>query len=66
YGLGRSFTGVEKKEVKIFSKEPAKDGPGKGEVVDQDKLLDIMYEIKGWDKNGIPTKEKLAELELDV
>ncbi|MGB9975707.1 aldehyde ferredoxin oxidoreductase C-terminal domain-containing protein [Thermovenabulum sp.] len=35
-------------------------------MVDQDKLLDIMYEIKGWDKNGIPTKEKLAELELNV
>jgi len=49
-----------------FSREPAKDGPGKGEVVDQDKLLDLMYEIKGWDTNGVPTKEKLQELELEV
>lgn len=34
-------------------------------VVDQDKLLDLIYDIKGWDKNGVPTKEKLRELGLE-
>ena len=43
-----------------FSREP-----GDGTVVDQDRLLDIIYEVKGWDKNGIPTKEKLRELGLE-
>jgi aldehyde:ferredoxin oxidoreductase len=28
------------------------------------KLLDMYYEQRGWDQNGIPTKEKLAELGL--
>lgn len=42
-----------------FSKEP-----GDGTVVNQDKLLDIIYEIKGWDKNGVPKEEKLKELGL--
>ena len=30
-----------------------------------DPLLDAYYEFRGWDKNGIPTKEKLSELGLD-
>lgn len=42
-----------------FSREP-----GDGAVVDQDKLLDIIYEIKKWDRNGVPTEEKLRELGL--
>ncbi len=39
--------------------------PGDGAVVDQDKLLDIIYDIKGWDKEGVPTEEKLKELGLE-
>ena len=29
------------------------------------KLLDAYYEFKGWNNDGIPTKEKLGELGLD-
>jgi len=29
------------------------------------KMLDEYYELRGWNKNGIPTKEKLKELGLD-
>jgi len=29
------------------------------------KLLDEYYKLKGWNKEGIPTKESLHELELD-
>ncbi|NSW92246.1 MAG: hypothetical protein HPY74_16510 [Firmicutes bacterium] len=28
-------------------------------------MLDEYYAERGWDKNGIPTKEKLAELGLE-
>ncbi len=31
----------------------------------EEKLLDTYYEFKGWNKDGIPTKEKLHELDLD-
>ena len=34
---------------------------------DVEKLLDSYYEEKGWDvKKGIPTKGKLAELDLET
>ena len=29
------------------------------------KLLDAYYKLKGWNKEGIPTKESLHELGLD-
>ncbi len=29
------------------------------------KLLDEYYKLKGWNKEGIPTKESLHELDLD-
>jgi aldehyde:ferredoxin oxidoreductase len=48
-------------------KEPLPSGPAKGhKITDEDfkKLLDWYYEARGWDRNGIPTKEKLAELGL--
>jgi aldehyde:ferredoxin oxidoreductase len=31
----------------------------------EDKLLDEYYKFKGWDKQGIPTKESLHELSMD-
>jgi benzoyl-CoA reductase subunit BamB len=31
----------------------------------QDGLLDEFYKLKGWNKDGIPTKESLHELDLD-
>ena len=29
------------------------------------ELLDTYYQLKGWNKDGIPTKESLQELGLD-
>jgi len=44
--------------------EPLPDGPAKGRVVELDKMLPEFYQLRGWDAQGWPTKEKLAELEL--
>ncbi|MCK4225750.1 aldehyde ferredoxin oxidoreductase family protein [candidate division WOR-3 bacterium] len=47
--------------------EPMIAGPSKGHFVSKEELdimLDEYYALRGWDKNGIPTKEKLNELEL--
>ena len=30
----------------------------------EEKLLDTYYTFKGWNKDGIPTKERLQELDL--
>jgi aldehyde:ferredoxin oxidoreductase len=48
--------------------DPVPTGPSKGKVASKetvDKLLDMYYEQRGWDQNGIPTREKLDELGLD-
>ena len=48
--------------------EPIPAGNSKGHHIPQedlDKMLDEYYEVRGWDKNGIPTAEKLQELGMD-
>ncbi|HJX38767.1 MAG TPA: aldehyde ferredoxin oxidoreductase family protein [Anaerolineae bacterium] len=47
--------------------DPVPSGPSKGKVVSKEnveKLLDMYYKQRGWDQNGIPTREKLDELGL--
>ena len=44
--------------------EPMPEGPAKGLVVKLDEMLPAFYKVRGWDENGIPTKEKLEELGL--
>jgi aldehyde:ferredoxin oxidoreductase len=46
--------------------EPLPDGPAKGRVAELDKMLPEYYEARGWDAEGNPTPEKLAELGLIV
>jgi aldehyde:ferredoxin oxidoreductase len=44
-----------------------KEGPIAGKVLEWDKferLLDSYYEIRGWDRRGIPTKKRALELGL--
>ncbi|MFW5877993.1 MAG: aldehyde ferredoxin oxidoreductase family protein, partial [bacterium] len=51
-----------------YAEEKLTKGPGEGRSVsleDQNKLLDIYYELRGWDEKGIPTREKLQELGLE-
>jgi aldehyde:ferredoxin oxidoreductase len=48
--------------------DPVPTGPSKGKVLskeDVEKLLDMYYEQRGWNQNGIPTREKLDQLGLD-
>lgn len=48
-----------------LTKEPAPDGLGKGQVADIEVMLDEFYGAMGWDlKTGLPTEEKLKELDL--
>jgi len=45
-------------------KEPLKEGPNRGRVVDLDQMKAEYYFVRGWDAEGVPGGEKLAELEL--
>ncbi|GIW81835.1 MAG: aldehyde ferredoxin oxidoreductase [Gemmatales bacterium] len=49
---------------KRLLQEPHTSGPAKGVVVQLDKMLPVYYRVRGWDEEGRPTKEKLAELGL--
>jgi len=46
--------------------EPLPDGPAKGFVSHLPQLLDEYYQLRGWNKNGEPTAEKLMELNLTI
>ena len=35
------------------------------EKIELDVMLNEYYEFRGWDKDGIPTKEKIIELGLE-
>ncbi|HDL60200.1 MAG TPA: aldehyde ferredoxin oxidoreductase [candidate division WOR-3 bacterium] len=50
---------------KRFLEEPLPEGPQKGAVVKLRELLPEYYKVRGWSEKGIPTEEKLKELELE-
>jgi aldehyde:ferredoxin oxidoreductase len=50
---------------KRLLKDPIKTGPSKGEVSKLDKMLPEYYQLRGWNTEGVPTLEKLKELELN-
>lgn len=64
-GLTRADDTLPKK----FFDTPLTKGKYEGAVLDKvkfEQMKDEYYELRGWDKNGIPTKEKLTELGLNV
>lgn len=45
--------------------EPMPEGPAKGHITELEKMKEEYYKLRGW-VNGVPTKEKLAELEIEL
>jgi aldehyde:ferredoxin oxidoreductase len=43
---------------------PIKTGPSKGELSHVPEMLPEYYALRGWDVEGIPTRERLEELQL--
>ncbi|MGI6469428.1 MAG: aldehyde ferredoxin oxidoreductase family protein [Syntrophomonadaceae bacterium] len=66
FNLRAGFTKADDTLPERLLKEPMKDGPHKGKVVELDTMLPIYYRIRGWDENGVPTAEKMQELNLVV
>ncbi|MGY5875351.1 MAG: aldehyde ferredoxin oxidoreductase family protein [Candidatus Thorarchaeota archaeon] len=49
-----------------FTDEPMPEGPGKGQVVDLEPMLDDYYNLRGWDlETGLPTKDTIRRLSLE-
>lgn len=60
--------GISRKDDKLPKRllEAKPDGKAKGKVPPADKLLEEVYQLCGWDENGIPRKEKLEKLGIKV
>ena len=72
YNLERCFNireGFDRKDDtlprRMFT-EPLRGGVRDGEMIRKpDAIIDQYYEVRGWDRNGIPTAETLARLGLE-
>jgi aldehyde:ferredoxin oxidoreductase len=69
YTLERLFltrAGITREDDTVAPRmtEPMPSGPVQGEVFDLEKLLDDYYKARGWDRDGVPTEARLAELDL--
>ncbi len=73
--LERAFNvreGVSRREDKLpyrVMEEPVPNGPHNGMRCSReelDQMLDEYYHLRGWTDQGIPTREKLHELQLDL
>jgi aldehyde:ferredoxin oxidoreductase len=60
------FTAKDDSLPPRLTTEPAKTGPAKGLVNGLDKMLPEYYELRGWSKDGVPTKETLSRLGLSA
>ncbi len=64
WNLKAGLTKADDSLPKRLLTEAHKSGPSAGVTVDLDTMLPIYYEERGWDKDGVPSKEKLLELGL--
>jgi aldehyde:ferredoxin oxidoreductase len=64
-GLGK----VDDSMPKSILTEPLVGGAAAGKIITEERFdaaLDEYYRLRGWDEEGVPTEEKLAELGVDV
>ncbi|MBD3406453.1 MAG: aldehyde:ferredoxin oxidoreductase [Candidatus Lokiarchaeota archaeon] len=61
--------GITRKDDKLpkrFTHEAMPEGPGKGQTVDLEPMLDDYYRLRGWNReSGLPTDETLRRLSLN-
>jgi aldehyde:ferredoxin oxidoreductase len=64
FNLSAGFTGKDDTLPPRLLKEAAKTGPAKGKVNELGKMLPEYYQVRGWDKSGVPTADTLKRLSL--
>lgn len=64
FNLKAGLTKADDTLPKRLLAEPMPEGPTKGWVHKLDELLPLYYQARGWDANGVPTADKLKELDL--
>ncbi|MEW6624191.1 MAG: aldehyde ferredoxin oxidoreductase family protein [Bacillota bacterium] len=66
FNLANGYTKADDTLPKRLLEEPIPEGPSQGHVNKLAEALPEYYKIRGWDEEGVPTEEKLAELGLAV
>lgn len=64
YNIACGYSKRDDTLPKRLLEEPLKEGGAKGQIVELEPMLIEYYEHRGWDENGIPTREKLEELKI--
>jgi aldehyde:ferredoxin oxidoreductase len=64
WNLRAGLTKADDSLPKRLLKEAHSSGPSAGVTVNLDAMLPIYYSERGWDPDGVPTREKLMELGL--
>jgi len=62
FNLAAGLTGKDDNLPPRLMKEAAKTGPQKGAVSKLDMMLPEYYQLRGWDKEGVPTAETRQRL----
>jgi aldehyde:ferredoxin oxidoreductase len=64
WNLKAGLTAADDNLPERLLKVPHKSGPAKGVTVHLEAMLPVYYRTRGWDEQGVPSAEKLAELGL--
>jgi aldehyde:ferredoxin oxidoreductase len=64
FNLKAGFTAKDDVLPERLTKNPIQTGPAKGEVSHVPEMLPEYYQLRGWDPKGVPTKERLQQLQL--
>jgi aldehyde:ferredoxin oxidoreductase len=68
FNIREGYTRAQDTLPNRFLSEPLHSGPAKGHSIgsqDLDSMLDEYYSLRGWNNQGVPTKEKLVQLGLE-
>jgi len=68
FNAREGFTSADEVLPKKMLTAPLKGGPTDGIAISEERFLEargLYYQMAGWDQEGVPTRGKLAELNLD-
>ena len=66
FNLAAGLTAADDSLPKRLLEDPAPSGTAKGKVNQLDIMLPEYYSLRGWNKDGVPTKETLDRLGLEA
>ena len=65
FSIRRGITGKDDTLPARILTHKLTDGGTRGNLFDLDAMLDEYYAVRGWNQDGVPTREKLTELGLE-